>query len=168
MVDPFAIFLYTLHNAINRNICLSAFQLPNTCFRAIFLNTWNGSGCGRTKLRIPKLKLQRRRSHRPVLLGPVTPQFSGLSGCFHGGVYGGLEVWKIRVILFIYLCIHLSVCLFVCLSTDLLTWYIRSIYPSIYLSIYQSIYQLTYLPVYLSIHVSIYLSIYLSIYYYLI
>ena len=120
-------------------------------------NTWNGSGCGRTKLRNLKLKSRRRRSHRPVLLGTAAPQFSGLSVCFHGGVYGALEVWKIRIIYFIYLSMYPSFYLFVCLSTNLLTWYILSIYRSIYLSIYQSINQLTYLPVYLSIHVSIYL-----------
>ena len=157
MVDPFAIFQHILHNAVNRNICLSAFQRPNTCSRLLFLNTWNVSGCGRTKLRNLKLKSRRRRSHRPVLLGTAAPQFSGLSVCFHGGVYGALEVWKIRVIYFIYLSMYPSFYLFVCLSTNLLTWYILSIYRSIYLSIYQSINQLTYLPVYLSIHVSIYL-----------
>ena len=155
MVDPFAIFQYILQNAVNRNICLSAFQPPNTCSRLLFLNTWNVSGCGRTKLRNLKLKSRRRRSHRPVLLGTAAPQFSGLSVCFHGGVYGALEVWKIRVIYFIYLSMYPSFYLFVCLSTNLLTWYILSIYRSIYLSIYQSINQLTYLPVYLSIHVSI-------------
>ena len=155
MVDPFAIFQYILQNAVTRNICLSAFQRPNTCSRLLFLNTWNVSGCGRTKLRNLKLKLRRRRSHRPVLLGPAAPQFSGLSVCFHGGVYGALEVWKIRIIYFIYLSMYPSFYLFVCLSTNLLTWYILSIYRSIYLSIYQSINQLTYLPVYLSIHVSI-------------
>ena len=155
MVDPFAIFQHILQNAVNRNICLSAFQRPNTCSRLLFLNTWNVSGCARTKLRNLKLKSRRRRSHRPVLLGTAAPQFSGLSVCFHGGVYGALEVWKIRVIYFIYLSMYPSFYLFVCLSTNLLTWYILSIHRSIYLSIYQSINQLTYLPVYLSIHVSI-------------
>ena len=155
MVDPFAIFQHILQNAVNRNICLSAFQRPNTCSRLLFLNAWNVSGCGRTKLRNLKLKSRRRRSHRPVLLGTAAPQFSGLSVCFHGGVYGALEVWKIRVIYFIYLSMYPSFYLFVCLSTNLLTWYVLSIYRSIYLSIYQSINQLTYLPVHLSIHVSI-------------
>ena len=157
MVDPFAIFQYILQNAVNRNICLSAFQPPNTCSRLLFLNTWNVSGCGRTKLRNLKLKLRRRRSHRPVLLGPAAPQFSGLSVCFHGGVYGALEVWKIRVIYFIYLSMYPSFYLFVCLSTNLLTWYILSIYLSIHLSINLSVYQSTYLSTCLPIYPCIYL-----------
>ena len=71
MVDPFAI-LQILPSHV-KNICLSAFQRLNKCFRLIISsNTWNGSGCDRTKWRNPKLKL-RRRSQRPVLDGLSHP-----------------------------------------------------------------------------------------------
>ena len=74
--------------------------------------------------------------------------------CFHGGVYGALEVWKIRVIYFIYLSMYPSFYLFACLPIYSPDIFYLSIDPSIYQSISLSIN----LPIYLSTYLSMYLS----------
>ena len=83
-------------------------------------------------------------------MGPATPQFSGLSVCFHGG----LVVWKPGIselsISCIFLSIFLSVCLPVYLFTHLIYPINLTIRPSIYLTylidgFYNSIYNRIYM-----------------------
>ena len=58
------------------NLLHIAFQHPINCFGLISSNTWNGSGCDRTKLRNPKLKLC-RRIQRPAASWMVPTSSNG-------------------------------------------------------------------------------------------